>query len=248
MNKADFISLAGLRPDGRRAREIRRVRCRFGVFKGADGSAYLEMGQTKVIAIVKGPREVNRRADMRHDQAIVRCEYKLAPFSGSERKKRRPSERKVLEVAMGVKEVFEGAMMLHLYPRTQIDIYLHVIQVDGGALPACINATSLALVDAGVALKDLVSACSAGYLDGTPVMAGDHNYVEQSIGAPYMTMAMLPEKGQILLAKMESRLPLEIFEEVLQTATDSCLQQVHEVLRAAVREHAGSLLSSQLSS
>lgn len=32
-NKADFISLAGLRPDGRRGREIRRVRCRFGVFK-----------------------------------------------------------------------------------------------------------------------------------------------------------------------------------------------------------------------
>ena len=32
-NKADFMSLAGLRPDGRRSREIRRVRCRFGVFK-----------------------------------------------------------------------------------------------------------------------------------------------------------------------------------------------------------------------
>lgn len=32
-NKADFVSLAGLRPDGRRGREIRRVRCRFGVFK-----------------------------------------------------------------------------------------------------------------------------------------------------------------------------------------------------------------------
>lgn len=29
--------------------------------QGADGSAYLEMGQTKVIAIVKGPREVTRR-------------------------------------------------------------------------------------------------------------------------------------------------------------------------------------------
>lgn len=35
-NKADFISLAGLRPDGRRGREIRRVRCRFGVFKVSD--------------------------------------------------------------------------------------------------------------------------------------------------------------------------------------------------------------------
>ncbi|CAN0568761.1 unnamed protein product [Ectocarpus sp. 12 AP-2014] len=31
------------------------------IHQGADGSAYLEMGQTKIIAIVKGPREVTRR-------------------------------------------------------------------------------------------------------------------------------------------------------------------------------------------
>lgn len=34
---------------------------RLCVGQGADGSAYLEMGQTKVIAIVNGPREVTRR-------------------------------------------------------------------------------------------------------------------------------------------------------------------------------------------
>lgn len=54
--------------------------------------------------------------------------------------------------------------------RTQIDIYLHMIQSDGGALPVSVNAASLALVDAGVAMSDLVVACSAGYLDGMPVM------------------------------------------------------------------------------
>lgn len=54
--------------------------------------------------------------------------------------------------------------------RTQIDIYLHVIQSDGGVLPVSVNAASLALVDAGVAMSDLVVACSAGYLDGMPVM------------------------------------------------------------------------------
>jgi hypothetical protein len=30
---------------------------------------------------------------------------------------------------MSVKSVFEGAIMLELYPRSQIDLYLHVIQV-----------------------------------------------------------------------------------------------------------------------
>jgi ribonuclease PH len=46
----DFISLAGLRPDGRRPMEIRRMRCKLGVLQAADGSAYIEMGQTKVIS------------------------------------------------------------------------------------------------------------------------------------------------------------------------------------------------------
>lgn len=36
---------------------LQLVRCA----QGADGSAYLEMGQTKIIAIVKGPREVTRK-------------------------------------------------------------------------------------------------------------------------------------------------------------------------------------------
>eukprot|EP00904_Undaria_pinnatifida_P008429 jgi/Undpi1/4716/HiC_scaffold_18.g08069.m1 len=180
------------------------------------------MGQTKVIAIVKGPREVTRRQDRKNDAAIVNCEYNVAPFSGSERKKRRPTERKIMEIALAVKEVFEGGIMLHLYPRTQIDIYLHVIQSDGGVLPVSINVASLALVDAGVAMSDLVVACSAGYLDGMPVM--DLNYVEQALGGPYLPVAMLPEKDKILLAKMESRLPLEIFEEVLRAATDACQQ------------------------
>lgn len=45
-----------------------------------------------------------------------------------------------------------------------------MIQSDGGVLPVSVNAASLALVDAGVAMSDLVVACSAGYLDGMPVM------------------------------------------------------------------------------
>lgn len=48
--------------------------------------------------------------------------------------------------------------------------------------------------------------------------------MEQALGGPYLPVAMLPEKDKLLLAKMESRLPLEIFEEVLRAATDACQQ------------------------
>lgn len=54
----DLLSRQGLRTDGRRSGELRRIRCKMGVFNQPDGSAYLEQGNTKVVAAVYGPHEV----------------------------------------------------------------------------------------------------------------------------------------------------------------------------------------------
>ena len=48
----ELLSDQGLRLDGRKAGELRRIACRMGVFGQADGSAYLEQGNTKVLAAV----------------------------------------------------------------------------------------------------------------------------------------------------------------------------------------------------
>jgi hypothetical protein len=42
----------------------------------------------------------------------------------------------------------------------------------------------------------------------------DLNHMEQSHGGAYVPVAILPRSGDILLAKMEARLPLDIFQEV----------------------------------
>lgn len=54
----ELLSKIGLRLDGRRADEVRRVRCKMGVFSEPDGSAYIEQGLTKVLAAVYGPHQV----------------------------------------------------------------------------------------------------------------------------------------------------------------------------------------------
>ena len=56
----ELLSDQGFRVDGRRADELRRLQCRLGVFTQADGSAYVEQGNTKVLAAVYGPHEVRR--------------------------------------------------------------------------------------------------------------------------------------------------------------------------------------------
>ena len=48
MSKREWVTPEGLRGDGRRARELRRLRVELGVLPHADGSACVEMGNTKV--------------------------------------------------------------------------------------------------------------------------------------------------------------------------------------------------------
>lgn len=54
----ELLSDQGYRLDGRKASELRKVQARMGVFGQADGSAYMEQGNTKALAVVYGPHEV----------------------------------------------------------------------------------------------------------------------------------------------------------------------------------------------
>ncbi|PNH08272.1 putative exosome complex exonuclease 1 [Tetrabaena socialis] len=52
----EFVSPEGLRLDGRRPRELRRINCQLDVLSNADGSAIFEMGNTKVLQADGGTR------------------------------------------------------------------------------------------------------------------------------------------------------------------------------------------------
>ncbi len=77
----------------------------------------------------------------------------MATFSTSERKLRPRGDRKSYEFTQHLQKTFEAAILIDSYPNSQIDIFCEILQADGGNLAACINAATLALVDAGVALK-----------------------------------------------------------------------------------------------
>jgi hypothetical protein len=72
-----LLSEYGLRVDGRRPNELRQIRCKLGVFNQPDGSAYLEQGNTKVLAAVYGPHEVKVHVRSRSEKtanfSVFRC-------------------------------------------------------------------------------------------------------------------------------------------------------------------------------
>lgn len=109
--------------------------------------------------------------------------------------------------------------MTHLYPRSEIAIYVQVLGADGGMLPTAINATTLALIDAGIAMSDYIASLSIGLHLKQPLL--DLNGPEES-DIPYLVVASLPGSSKLTLASMETRIHIDRFEEMLTVGVEAC--------------------------
>lgn len=230
----EYVSPEGLRLDGRRPMEMRQIRAELGAIAKADGSALFEMGNTKVTAAVYGPREVENRSQQLNDRALVRCEYGMANFSTGDRMRKPKGDRRSTEISLVIRQTLEACIMTHLMPRSQIDVFVQVLQADGGTRSACINAATLALADAGIPMRDLATSCSAGYLNSTPLL--DLNYVEDSAGGPDVTVGILSKMDKVTLLQMDAKLPMETFETVMQLAVDGC-KAIAKYIREVLQEN-----------
>lgn len=215
-----FIDENGLRLDGRRINEIRPMKMEIGVLSRADGSCYLEWGNNKVLAAVYGPRELHPRRLQKTDSALIRYRYNMAAFSVEDRIRPGPSRRSI-EISKVSREAFEPVVLTHLYPGAVIDVFAEVLQADAGTRTAAINAASLALADAGIPMKGLVSACAVGKVDGQMVL--DLNKPEDNYGDADIPMAMTSD-GEITLLQMDGDVTQEEFKTAIEMCKDGCRQ------------------------
>ncbi|HIQ02868.1 MAG TPA: exosome complex exonuclease Rrp41 [Desulfurococcales archaeon] len=225
--KPKLIDENGRRIDGRLPDELRPIRMEVGVLKNADGSAYVEYGNTKVIVAVYGPREIHPKHLTLPDRAIIRCRYHMTSFSTTERKSPAPTRREI-ELSKVIREALEGVIFTELYPRTSIDIFIEVLQADGGTRTAGITAASLALADAGIPMKDLVAGVAVGKVDGVLVL--DINEVEDEYSEVDLPVAMMPSFKEITLLQMNGVLTEDEFWEALKLA-EKGIMKIYEVQR-----------------
>jgi exosome complex component RRP41 len=226
----NLIDEQGLRTDGRTMDELRNVKIQVGIVKNADGSAYIEFGKNRIIVAVYGPREVHPKHMAQPDRCVVRCRYHMSPFSTDTRKNPAPSRREV-EISKVMREALEPALMLEDYPRAAIDVFVEVLQADGGSRCAGITAASVALADAGINMRDIVSACAAGKVDGKIVL--DINDIEDKEGSADMPLAYLPHLERVTLLQLDGILNQEEFNECLDKALQGC-KMIYEIQRKAL--------------
>jgi exosome complex component RRP41 len=226
-----LIDKKGLRLDGRKPNELRPVKLEVGVISNADGSAYIEQGKNKILAGVYGPREVHPKHLALQDRTVLKCRYHMAPFSVQERKSPAPSRREV-ELSKVIRESLEPAIFMEYYPRTMVDVFVEVLQADGGTRCAAITAAALALADSGIPMRDLVVACAAGKVDDTIVL--DLMDTEDKVGTADVPVALMPNLNAITLLQMDGILSTEEFESAVNLALEGC-KQIYVMQKEALK-------------
>mmetsp|Transcript_46862 Transcript_46862/g.56336 ORF Transcript_46862/g.56336 Transcript_46862/m.56336 type:complete len:273 (+) Transcript_46862:66-884(+) len=250
LRRTDLLLLSDLRHDGRKPNEIRRLKIQMGCTASDAGSCLLSMGLTTVLARVVGPMEQrggaqNNTSNSSQPQGSLEVTLGMAPYapSSSDRRALNPNtDRRLLEQAHLLQKALGASVLLHLYPRSKIELSLYILEDDGGRLSAAINAGTLALIDAGIAMKDMVCACSAGEIQ--ELVCVDVNKVEMEGGGVVMPVAIMPQRGTVVLAQCESRSSVEGLEAVLGAAMEGC-QAVFEIMAGCVRERASVLLAAR---
>ncbi|XP_078431872.1 ribosomal protein S5 domain 2-like superfamily protein [Wolffia australiana] len=145
-----------VRADGRTCTQLRPLGCTRNLLHRAHGSAQWSQGDTIVLAAVYGPKAGVRKGDNPEKSSI---DVVWKPKTGQIGKVEK-------EYEMILRRTLQSICILTIHPNTTISVILQVIGDSGALLPCAINASCMALMDAGIPLKHLAVSVSCGLTRG----------------------------------------------------------------------------------
>lgn len=212
-NKPNIFINPASRPDGstsstsrntcrRNAKTIRRLCIDRHILSSSSGSSLVELGHTKVLCNVHGPRPLTSSSlpsesiisdgggtSSFHTKGILNCQIRFAPNFGINPRKKvissptnldgfanttnNSTSSQEIELSSRLKETLLPSIPLYLLQKNVLDVFVMVLQGDGGAFVASVLAASLALADSGIEIYDLVSIFSVAVVPSTLLSTSD---------------------------------------------------------------------------
>ncbi len=198
-----------MRSDGRKPLQMRPVKITRSFLKHAEGSALIELGETKVICAASIEEDVPRFLKDTN-QGWITAEYAMIPRATLTRTPRESALGRIggrtHEIQRLIGRSLRAVVDLTAFGKRTIWIDCDVIQADGGTRTAAITGSFIALAEAfsflqkknlltAPPLKDTVAAISTGLIEGTVFL--DLNYQEDSQAEVDMNIVMTGQ-GQIV--------------------------------------------------
>ena len=124
---------------------------------------------------------------------------------------------------------------LHEFPNAVVDVFIELPQTDAGTRCAGICAAAMALADAGIIMKDMVSSIAVGCIDGNVI--ADLNYDEEAFEGVVadIPVAVLPNSGKVTLLQMDGEISKENLLKAIQLGKKVC-SKIYEVQKKALKE------------
>eukprot|EP00970_Alexandrium_tamarense_P010497 scaffold2151_cov178-Alexandrium_tamarense.AAC.14 len=132
-----------------------------------------------------------------------------------------------------------------------IEVFVQVLQSDGGVFGAAVMGASLALVDAGVGMRDVVCGSSAavmkvveegdGAKNGTKskyVAIADPSEDEILQASGVVTIAIMPNWREVTVWDQFGKMPVESSQEAMELAREGCVT-MHKFLKKCVLDGGG---------
>ncbi|MBU0586104.1 exosome complex exonuclease Rrp41 [Candidatus Micrarchaeota archaeon] len=240
MSEEVKLIVDGKRRDGRALDELRPLKIEAGVLHEADGSALVHWGGNKVIAGVFGPRECLPKHEANPYKALVKCRYTMSPFASKEEHSRSGPNRRSIEISKVIRQVFESLVVSELYPMTQIDIYVDVLQAEGGTRASAITAAAVALADAGIPMKDMACGLAVGKAEDQIIL--DLGKEEDNSGQSDVPIAISHRDKKFLLLQMDGLLSRDELEQALDMGIVAS-DKIHELQVDAITRRYSNLES-----
>ncbi|RMF55390.1 exosome complex exonuclease Rrp41 [Candidatus Woesearchaeota archaeon] len=216
--------------------EPRKIEAKTGVIKKADGSAYFRIGNTAAYAAVYGPRDLYPKFLQNPKEGILRCKYNMMPFSGRGERVRPGPSRRSREISLVTERALLPVLNLEDFPNAVVDVFIELPQTEAGSRCAGICAASMALADAGIPMKGMVSAVSVGRVDDKILV--DLDYTEESYeGGPVadIPIAIVHETGQFSLLQMDGCITKDMLSKAFELGKKVCAK-IYEAQKQAIKD------------
>ena len=142
-----------------------------------------------------------------------------------------------------IASAFESTLLTHLYPHSTITLNLHILSQDGSLLAACLNAATLALVDAGIPMTVATTASYADKEEEADPLLDLNGLEEQEL--PFLTIASSGGEDRICTLILETKVHMARLESMISVGLDGC-SQIRGILDGVIRAHGKKLIEGKV--
>jgi polyribonucleotide nucleotidyltransferase len=254
----NMILEKGIRADGRKPDEIRKISCEVGILPRAHGSALFVRGETQCLAVATlGTSEDEQRIDALEGESTksFMLHYNFPPFSVGEVKPLRAPGRREIGHGMLAERALKAVLpQKSEFPYT-IRVVADILESNGSSSMATVCGGTLALMDAGVPIRAPVAGIAMGLIkEGERiVILTDILGLEDHLGD--MDFKVTGTENGITAFQMDVKIPCvnrQIMEKALEQSKQGriyILRKMAEVLagpRERLATHAPRIFTLQV--